>query len=132
MYVLLPICSPFVYDPCVALASGLLPHTHLLLSTRAAILFLCFVDDRVLVLGIIKPVATNALQPFPRTPSFNVEVVGPRVYPCQGEEKRVSALARVNALSTLKFGGAGELARTHSLFMNRLLYSQHRNREMHR
>ena len=41
--------------------------------------------DRVPVLGIKKPVAQNVLQPYPRTPNFNVEVVGSRVYTGQGE-----------------------------------------------
>ena len=36
-------------------------------------------------------------------------------------------MAHVEALSTLKLRGAGGLARIHTLFMNRLLYSQHRN-----
>ena len=79
------------------------------------------------MLGIKKPVAQNVLQPSPRTPNFNVEVVGPREYTGQGEYKPVSARAHVEALSTLKLGGAGRLAQTHSLFMNRLVYSQHRN-----
>ena len=79
-----------------------------------------FVADRVPVLGIKKPVAQNVLQPSPRTPNFNVEVVGPREYTGQGEYKPVSAMAHVEALSTLKFGGAGGLARSRSFFMNRL------------
>ena len=47
------------------------------------------------------------LQPSPCTPNFNVEVVGPREYTGQGEYKPVSARAHVEALSTLKLGGAG-------------------------
>jgi hypothetical protein len=86
-----------------------------------------FVADRVPVLRIKKPVAQQVLQPSPRTPNFNVEVVGPREYTGHGEYKPVSAMAHVEALSTLKLGGAGGLARTQTLFMNRLLYSQHRN-----
>ena len=89
--------------------------------------FFVFVVDRVPVLGIKKPVAQNVLQPSPRTPNFNVEVVGPREYTGQGEYKPVSAMAHVEALSTLKLGGAGGLARTETLFMNRLFYSHHRN-----
>ena len=89
--------------------------------------FVLFVADRVPVLGIKKPVAQNVLQPAPRTPNFNVEVVGPREYTGHGEYKPVSAMAHVEALSTLELGGAGGLARTQRLFMNRLLYSQHRN-----
>ena len=41
--------------------------------------------DRVPVLGIKKPVAQNVLQPYPRTPNFNVEAGGTRVYTGQGE-----------------------------------------------
>ena len=41
--------------------------------------------ERVPVLGIKKPVAQNVLQPYPRTPDFNVEVVGTRLYTGQGE-----------------------------------------------
>jgi hypothetical protein len=63
----------------------------------------------------------------PAPPNFNVEVVGPGEYTGQGEYKPVSAKAHVEALSTLKLGSAGGLAQTHSLFMNRLFYSQHRN-----
>ena len=95
-------------------------------SSSPSLSFFVFVADRVPVLGIKKPVAQNVLQPSPRTPNFNVEVVGPREYTGHGEYKPVSAMAHVEALSTLKLGGAGELAQTHSLFMYRLLYSQHR------
>ena len=96
-------------------------------SSSPSLSFFVFVADRVPVLGIKKPVAQNVLQPSPRTPNFNVEVVGPREYTGHGEYKPVSAMAHVEALSTLKLGGAGGLARTQTLFMNRLLYSQHRN-----
>ena len=96
-------------------------------STLSRFFFFVSGVDRVPVLGIKKPVAQNVLQPSPRTPNFNVEVVGPREHTAQGEYKPVSAMAHVEALSTLKLWGAGGLARTQRLFMNRLLYSQHRN-----
>jgi hypothetical protein len=76
-------------------------------SSSPSLSFFVFVADRVPVLGIKKPVAQNVLQPSPRTPNFNVEVVGPREYTGHGEYKPVSAMAHVEALSTLKLGGAG-------------------------
>ena len=57
--------------------------------------------------GNKKTCCTKCASTLPRTPNLNVEVVGTRVYTGQGEQRPVSALAHVKALSTLKFGGVG-------------------------